>query len=516
VVLLAVLVAWEVLGRADVMGAGALPPPSRILAKLFSDRSVYPINLEATLREALVGFVIGNAVAIALALLFVEAPIFESALTGVIIALFSMPIIAAAPVLATAFSIDAAKVALASIAVFFPTLINTIVGLRSVERTLVDTILAMGGTRWTVFRKVSLRAALPGLMVGLRIAAPAALLGAILGEFLGGDKGLGVFMMNSMAQFETARTWAAGLVSTAIAGLGFGLFALLGRRFAAQNVSPTVGLGGRYGSRSSASGFATRAVRAVAKTILGLGVTVALWYAFILAFRLSRVVAKDPTDIARFFFSGTRAAANRALIIGALRETLPLAGVGLLGGLGAACLGALLFVLRPNVEKTVMPFALTLQSVPLAAMAPLLVILLGRGALSTIVISVFVTFFPSLVTVTQGLRSAPPGAIELLAVYNASDWTTLRKVQVPNAIPYVFAAARLSAPRALLGVMIAEWLATGKGLGYLLVNARFLLQFDVVWATAVVATAFALVAYASMALLENASMRKFAPHLVVG
>jgi sulfonate transport system permease protein len=507
--------AWEILGRAGAFGPGALPPLSRVLLQLWRDRGVYPINLEATLKEAVVGFVIGNAVAILLAMLFVEAPLIEVAATGAVVALFSMPIIAAAPVLATAFSIDTAKVALASIAVFFPTLINTVVGLRAVDRSLIDTITAIGGNRWTVFRKARLRAALPGVLVGLQIAAPAALLGAILGEFLGGDKGMGVFMMNSMAQFETARTWGAGLVSTLIAALVFWFFGLIGRRSARQAALPTIGVGARSRGGGGNPGW-SRALRAVGRVSLGFAVTIGLWYAFIFAFHLSPVVAKTPLDIVKFFTSGPQAAANRHLIATELAQSLPLAGIGLVSGLTAAYVGALLFIVRPNVERTAMPFLLVLQSVPLAAMAPLLVILLGRGALTTIVISLFVTFFASLVTITQGLRSAPSGARELLTVYNASTWTMLTKVQVPHAVPYVFAAARLAAPRALLGVMIAEWLATGRGLGYALVNARFLLQFDVVWATAVVATVFALLAYLAMALLETVATRKYAPQHFTG
>src|SRR5919198_1288728 len=401
VALLVAIVLWEVLGRLQVLGSHALPPPSRVLAQLWRDRSVYPTNLATTLKEALIGYLIGNLIAIALALLFVEAPVTERAFTGLVIALFSMPIIAAAPVLATAFSIPTAKVALAGIAVFFPTLINAVVGLRSVERSLVDTISAMGGNRWTVFWKVRIRAAMPSILVGLRIAAPAALLGAILGEFLGGDRGLGVFMMNSMAQFETARTWGAGLVSTAIAGLAFGMFALLGRRATVRAHLPTIGLGAQTDvPRAATPG--RRALFVIRNVAIAGGVTLAAWYAFILVFHLDPVVAKSPLDVVRFFIVGPDAGDHRHLILTALLQTLPLAGIGLLCGLAAACGGAILFVLRPSVEKVVMPFAMILQSVPLAAMTPLIVILLGRGSFASIVVSVFVTFFPSLVTLTQG------------------------------------------------------------------------------------------------------------------
>jgi sulfonate transport system permease protein len=428
-------------------------------------------------------------------------------LTGLVVALFSMPIIAAAPVLAIAFDVGTAKVLLAALVVFFPPLINTLVGLRSVDRSLVDVIHAYGGNDWTVLRRARARAAVPGILVGLRIAAPAALLGAILGEYLGGEKGLGVFMLNSLAQFETARTWGAGLVSTALAGTAFAAFLLLGRRFATA-AAPTIGVGAAARPRRDVSGV-RRLWVPLLDVVVAVVVVLGAWYGFVVLLALDPLFAKTPTDMARFFLHSDEA----GRVWDALETTAPLAAIGLICGLATAMAGAILFVLVPSVERTVMPLALTLQSIPLVAMAPILVLLLGRGTLVSIVITVLVTFFPSLVTLTAGLRSAPRGAIDLLATYDASAWTVMRKVRLPHAFPYVLAAARLVAPLALLGVMISEWLATGTGLGGDLQNSRFLLDFDVVWAEATVATAFAVATYVIVGMLEGRAMRRFAPHM---
>ena len=104
-----------------------------------------------------------------------------------------------------------------------------LVGLRSADRTTLDLIHAYGGNALKKLTKVRIRAALPSLFAALRIAAPAAILGAIIGEYLGADSGLGVAMINSEQALQIERTWAIALVATLLAGVAYGLTALVGR-----------------------------------------------------------------------------------------------------------------------------------------------------------------------------------------------------------------------------------------------------------------------------------------------
>ena len=115
-----------------------------------------------------------------------------------------------------------------------------------------------------------------------------------------------------------------------------------------------------------------------------------------------------------------------------------------------------------------MPIAMVLRSVPLVAMTPLIVLVFGRGLMAVTVIAGIVTFFPTLVNVTLALRATPQESIDLCRAYGASPRHTLRKVQVPSALPALFASLRIAAPLALVGALLAEWLATGQGLGYLI------------------------------------------------
>lgn len=228
--LAALLAVWEVLGRTVFAASHTVPPPTAILSHMADDGlEFYWNNSLTTLREAGIGWLYGNAVAVALAVAFVQIPLVERALLQLALASYCLPVIAIGPVLAVLYSGDTPKVILAALSVIFTTLISTLVGLRSADRTSLDLVRAYGGGSWTQLWRVRLRASLPGLFAGLRIAAPAAMLGAIIGEYLGAESGLGVAMINSQQSLAVERTWGIALVATALSGAAYALTALVGR-----------------------------------------------------------------------------------------------------------------------------------------------------------------------------------------------------------------------------------------------------------------------------------------------
>jgi ABC-type nitrate/sulfonate/bicarbonate transport system permease component len=132
------------------------------------------------------------------------------------------------------------KIILAAMSVFFTTLVGMLLGLRSADKTALDVIHAYGGGQTQMLTKVRIRSALPSLFAALRIAAPAAILGAIIGEYLGGESGLGIAMIASETAVNIERTWAIALVATGLAGVAYGITALIGRR-----LTPWAPQGGR-------------------------------------------------------------------------------------------------------------------------------------------------------------------------------------------------------------------------------------------------------------------------------
>ncbi len=223
-----VLLFWVLAGELWGVRKG-IPQPWSVLSHLKDDWHLYPNHLKATLARASRGYLIGNAVAIGLGLAFVLVPFVEKALMQLAVATYCLPIIAIGPILQVVLSGDAPKVALSALSVIFTTLIGVLVGLRSADRTSLEVVRVYGGGSVMQLRKVRLRAALPSTFTALQIAAPAAVLGSIIGEFMGGERGLGIFMINSQQALDVPRTWGVALVSTAVAGIGFGLTSLIAR-----------------------------------------------------------------------------------------------------------------------------------------------------------------------------------------------------------------------------------------------------------------------------------------------
>jgi ABC-type nitrate/sulfonate/bicarbonate transport system permease component len=221
---------WQVLTSTLASGNIEWPTPWSIVTLIHSDGwSFYWPNVQTTAWEAIKGFFWGNLVAVALAMLILLVPVIEKPMVQLSMVSYCLPIVAIGPVLAVTFSGEQPKAILAGMAVFFTTLIGTLVGLRSADETSLDLIRAFGGGRYHMLVKVRLKASLPSLFAALRIAAPAAVLGAIIGEYLGGDNGLGVAMINSEQSLNIARTWGIALVATVLAGIGYLLVAVAGR-----------------------------------------------------------------------------------------------------------------------------------------------------------------------------------------------------------------------------------------------------------------------------------------------
>jgi ABC-type nitrate/sulfonate/bicarbonate transport system permease component len=238
-----------------------------------------------------------------------------------------------------------------------------------------------------------------------------------------------------------------------------------------------------------------------------------LWLAVIGLFEslgVSEIVLRGPQGVFEHVFTSEAAADNRDSLWLALGETLPITLLGMFAGLAVALAFAVATTVWRSLGRTLLPLALVSQSMPLVALTPLVVLVFGRGSLSILVVTVSVTFFPAFVTIAQGLALVPASATDLVRVYGARRWRQLQLVALPWSLPYLCAAARLAAPRAFLGVMIAEWLATGTGIGNLLNVSRGVLDFGMIWTVAVVAIAIAVLLNGLVVALERYVLHRYA------
>jgi ABC-type nitrate/sulfonate/bicarbonate transport system permease component len=156
----------------------------------------------------------------------------------------------------------------------------------------------------------------------------------------------------------------------------------------------------------------------------------------------------------------------------------------------------------------VMPMAMV-RSVPLIALAPIMALIFGSGYSVVAAMSGIVVLFPALVNIVFGLRSVPPQMTDLVEVYGGSRWSALRKIAFPSALPALFASVRISVPGAITGALLAESLATGKGIGNAVVIASASSANSEVWALVVVVTLVSVALYLVAQLVESLVLARF-------
>ena len=159
------------------------------------------------------------------------------------------------------------------------------------------------------------------------------------------------------------------------------------------------------------------------------------------------------------------------------------------------CLGvslALLFSTSPLAKQCIYPYMILLQTVPIVAIAPLVIIWFGGGLGSVVVIVTVISVFPIVTNVTTGLTAVDPGLTELMQLYQASRLDLLFKLKLPNAVPYLLTGARVSAGLTIVGAVVGEYMAghfiESRGLGYYIFMGTQNFQVEVLYASILLST----------------------------
>lgn len=201
----------------------AVSDPAEVLdalVMLISTGRLWP-DLWQTVMEVVAGYAIGAAIGAGLALLFALAPAAKAVLRPFLLAFYSIPKIALAPLIVMWFGLGTApKIILAAAFVFFVVFMNAVAGIDSVNPHHVQIVRVMGAGRAGVLRKIVLPTTIPFLIAGLRLAIPEALIGAVIGEFISANRGLGYLINAAASQFNTAVSLAAIVVLLAVVALG--------------------------------------------------------------------------------------------------------------------------------------------------------------------------------------------------------------------------------------------------------------------------------------------------------
>ena len=210
--ILGLFVVWKMAVYVTQYPPFILPPPGLVWNKFMTvlgDGSLLR-HLWVTLVEVLVGLTIGVVFATVLGYFLAKSRLVERMLSPYIVASQSVPIVAIAPLLVIWFGAGLfSKILICALIVFFPVLVNTVVGLKSVPEDLQDLMRSLQATRLQTIRDLESPSAMPVFLGGLRIGATLSVIGAVVGEFVGSDRGLGFMINRARGQYDTALVFVA-------------------------------------------------------------------------------------------------------------------------------------------------------------------------------------------------------------------------------------------------------------------------------------------------------------------
>lgn len=210
-----ILIIWEMSVRIGNIEMWILPAPTDIIFALVENAPLIARHTWPTLMETLLGLIVGTATALMLAILIEISSWLRKALYPLLVGTQTVPVVAIAPLFIIWFGYGfLPKILIVVLVTFFPIAVSVVEGLQSADRDIVRLLKSMGAGRWRIFRTVRFPHALPYLFSGLKIAATYSVLGAVVAEWLGAQRGLGVFLVRAQHAFAADKVFAAILVIT--------------------------------------------------------------------------------------------------------------------------------------------------------------------------------------------------------------------------------------------------------------------------------------------------------------
>lgn len=227
----ALLVIVEIAVRVFEVPAYLVPPPSAVFVELWERWDYFLPNIPSTVYEIWVGFLIALVAGVALAIPVALTRFGDQAIMPILVATQSVPKTALAPIFVIWFGFGfTPKIVVAALLAFFPIVVNTVRGLRSVDPELVQYLTTLGASRWEILRRLRFPSALPFLFAGMKVSISLAVVGAVVGEFIGADQGLGYVILRAINNFDTGTMFAGLLIVSVVGVVSYGVIALLEKR----------------------------------------------------------------------------------------------------------------------------------------------------------------------------------------------------------------------------------------------------------------------------------------------
>ncbi|TGQ53948.1 ABC transporter permease [Mesorhizobium sp. M1C.F.Ca.ET.193.01.1.1] len=239
----------------------------------------------------------------------------------------------------------------------------------------------------------------------------------------------------------------------------------------------------------------------VALPVLGAASILLAWQYLLPLLGVPAYIVPTPTAIFGVFQK------NFALLIDNLRPTLIEALAGFVIGNLAAVLLAVLFVHSRILQAAYFPIVLFLNTIPILALSPIIILIFGLGMTPKIVIAAVICFFPTLVNMIRGLDSAGDNEHELFRVLSATRWEVFWSLRLPRALPMLFSSLRIASATAVIGAIVGEWIGSDKGLGALIIQATFNYQSDRLYAAIMLSSSLSIALFCIVVLIERRAIR---------
>ena len=244
-----------------------------------------------------------------------------------------------------------------------------------------------------------------------------------------------------------------------------------------------------------------RQIRGWLLPFLGGGALLFLWWAVVAFYHVRPFIAPSPEMVAITLYQK----------FGMLMDNLLPTAIESIGGfIIGNLLGILIatvFVHMKTVEQAFFPVAVLINSIPVVAKAPILVLMLGNGLAPKIAISAVICFFPTLVNMARGLESVSPQAMELMHVLSASRWEVFFKLRLPTSLPFLFSALKVATSTAVVGAIVGEWIGSQEGIGALIIQATYNFDSALLYATVLCGSVFSVAFFMAIRMLERAVIR---------
>lgn len=226
-----------------------------------------------------------------------------------------------------------------------------------------------------------------------------------------------------------------------------------------------------------------------------------IWQFGVRIFEVPTYIAPAPSDV------GATLVAKFPLLLQNFWPTFYESVLGFIAGNLAAILIAVAFVHSRTVERAFFPLAVFINTIPILAIAPILVLIFGAGLTAKVVIAGLICFFPTLVNMVRGLQSVSSQSLELARILSATKAEVFWKIRLPSSLPFLFSALKIAATTCVIGAIVAEWVGADVGLGALIIDSTFNFRAPLLYATVFMASGLSVFLFVVVTITEKLVIR---------